>query len=121
MKKFVAALTSLSLVAGGSLALVEAADGATKRGPRGKQGPRGLRGLTGPAGPAGPQGPAGPAGSAAVTGTASITRIDYRALQGFAGQTLYNANGLQLVGTCDGGGLMAIRAIARSHDGVISA
>lgn len=119
MKKSIATLLSLCLVLVAVFAV--SADAATKRGPRGKQGPRGLRGLTGPAGPQGPQGPAGPAGSAAVTGTASITRIDYRAIQGFSGQSLYNANGLQLVGTCDGGGLMALRAIARAHDGVISA
>lgn len=119
MKKSIATLLSLCLVFVAVFAV--SADAATKRGPRGKQGPRGLRGLTGPAGPAGPQGPPGPAGSAAVTGTASITRIDYRSLQGFGGADLYNANGLRIVGTCDGGGLMAIRALAVGTDGVISA
>ena len=118
MKKSIATLLSVSLVAGAFTA--SAADAATKRGPRGKQGPRGLRGLQGPVGPQGPKGDMGPAGS----GGSGADRIDFRGDAGSPLKVLYNKHGLLLEAQCtnSGPGLFnTLRAKASQEDGSLVA
>ena len=114
----VAAISAISLAAGGTVAV--AASAATHhvrghiasgkrgpRGPRGKQGPPGPAGANGANGAPGAQGPAGPAGAAGTPGAAGASGVTipllYESSAPNQTQTeIFNQHGLEMQASCNG-------------------